>query len=82
MYRILLIETGEYLYHRNSHATLIYSKYETTLYNGEFTSIFNSLYDAEYAFEAHNTIWLNGNIPIYLTEENKALFEIIEVKDV
>jgi hypothetical protein len=81
MYKILLIETGEYLYHNDiNNIYLIYSLYETKKYMGHFTDIFESLDLIHEMFHSNcNIIWLNETTTVILGKENLNLFEIIEV---
>ena len=78
MYKILLIETGEYLYHRKEYLRLfIYSSFEIANLNC-FTDIFTRNQINEF-FYTNSVIYVDSKHKIEINLKNKALFDIIEI---
>ena len=87
MYRILFIESGDYLYYYSTMAYGdLYSKAETTFPHNSGCAF--HIYEVKTKQEAINKL-SDSSLFIYLSEEDKlvisanlTLFEIVEVKDV
>jgi hypothetical protein len=83
MYKILLIETGEYLYKNiidtYDDYSVIYSKEEMKIYRG---SLIEATFSSKEAIEKQfkKNIWriLINNQPFEVNETTRYLFEIIE----
>lgn len=82
MYKLLFIETGEYLYSRIDDNHLIYSFDETREYRGPFTHIvFSSKKQVKEFLASGNAIIKINNQYICLDNEQNSI-ELVEVQDV
>ena len=80
MYKVLLIETGEYLYRRKEYNRLaIYSSFEISNYNENyFTDIFTRNQINEF-FYTGSFVYIDSRQKIDVNLRNKLLFEIIDI---
>ena len=82
MYKLLFIETGEYLYSRIDDNHLIYSFDEPREYRGPFTHIvFSSKKQVKEFLASGNAIIKINNQYICLDNEQNSI-ELVEVQDV
>ena len=82
MYKLLFIETGEYLYSRIDDNYRIYSFDETREYRGPFTHIvFSSKKQVKEFLASGNAIIKINNQYICLDDEQNSI-ELVEVPDV
>lgn len=82
MYKVLLIETGEYLYHHKGSVRLaIYSSFEISAYNiNHFTDIF-TWNQINNFFYTNSFVYIDSKHHINVNLENKAFFDIIDIGD-